>query len=434
MRSNQKRCVSVLLSGTLLCMAGCSSSTQTEPTDTAGITELPPLVTTASQTQLSIEETAAETTEPVLEEPLFQSELVSWELPETLGSLKAVRTREDVVYLLGIQQDDTQQLTGQLYYASATDEPTFALLYPSANEADFVGLTDFDVLSDGTICGLICENTNTIPYDDPEFDPETFDWDAYYENYATQYRLVWYNESGCVTQSLWLSTLLELDQTARQTMAFTGVRCDTSGQIYLTATIDDQEYLMALDDNENLCMIQGSSSKMLALESGYQWLRCADEGMLLLERDAETDEMALYHIVVTDDALWKTQVDTPQHLTFDTVAAEDTQETGWFGFWNEIGIYRIADKNAEPQLLYHWDDLHLHAADVAQALLLSDSRVLLASYSAQSALALSLVKPVKAETETKPSTTPTSPQPEQPAGNDSPPIATPLTTMTSVQE
>ena len=80
MRSNQKRCVSVLLSGTLLCMAGCSSSTQTEPTDTAGITELPPLVTTASQTQLSIEETAAETTEPVLEEPLFQSELVSWEL------------------------------------------------------------------------------------------------------------------------------------------------------------------------------------------------------------------------------------------------------------------------------------------------------------------------------------------------------------------
>ena len=54
-----------------------------------------------------------------------------------------------------------------------------------------------------------------------------------------------------------LSTLLHLDQESKQTMVFTSVRCDAADHIYLTATIDEQEYLMALDSQGNLCPVQG---------------------------------------------------------------------------------------------------------------------------------------------------------------------------------
>ena len=104
-----------------------------------------------------------------------------------------------------------------------------------------------------------------------------------------------------------LSTLLHLDQESKQTMVFTSVRCDAADHIYLTATIDEQEYLMALDSQGNLCPVQGYSTDMLEVASAFQWVRSSTGGMLLLEQDANGSS-ALSHIVVTDGALWKTQV------------------------------------------------------------------------------------------------------------------------------
>lgn len=431
MRGNRNRCMFALLLGILFCAAGCSANPQAEESNNVRTTELPPLITTDPDMQSSVTETTIQTTTTPAE-PSYIAQLESWEFPEEFGALKEVRSYQGEIYLLGVRQDDTQQMKSRIYRATAESEPVFTPLFSDADEADFIGLTDFDILSDGTICGLICENTNVIPYEDPTFDAETFDWDTYYENYATQYRLVWYNESGQVTQSLWLSTLLELNQTARQTMAFTSVRCDTSDQIYLTATIDEQEYLMALDNNENLCTIQGSNSNMLALDSGYQWLRCGEQGMLLFEKETDDDSVQLYHVVMTDDALWKTPISAPDLLTSDVMLAEDTQAKSWYGVWNETGIYRVAEKDAEPELLYSWKDLKLDVTEVADVLLLSDCKALLTSYTAQGELIVQLIVPedygtsVSTEPAAPPQgTTDTQPDPIITA----PPVATPLTTM-----
>lgn len=433
MRGNRNRRMFAMLMGMMVCMVGCSSNVQTETSDDTLTAELPPLVTT------TLDEQTTETTETSVQTTATQAQtaycaqLESIDFPEEFGVLKEVRTYQGEVYLLSIQQDDTQQSLGCIYRMTAEAEPIFTKLFSGADEADFLGLTDFDILLDGTICGLLCENTNTIPYEGPTFDPDTFDWDTYYENYTTQYRLVWYNENGCVTQKMGLSTLLELDQTARQTMAFTSVRCDALDHIYLTATIDDQEYLLALDENENLCTIQGSSSKMLALQSGYQWLRCGEVGMLLWEKDTQ-DTMQLYHMVMTDDALWKTQITYADLMTDQVMLAESAVQDCWYGIWDTVGIYRVAEKRAEPELLYSWKDLKLDSDDVADVLLL-DRKALLTSYTAQGDLTIQLVVPEDDETTTEPATEASQAEesPNQTPAVTSPPVATPLTTMAAAE-
>ncbi|MFQ9094345.1 MAG: hypothetical protein ACLR5S_08685 [Ruminococcus sp.] len=67
---------------------------------------------------------------------------------------------------------------------------------------------------------MICENTDAVPYEDPTFNPDELDWESYYENYATQYQLVWYDKRRGL-QKLGLSHV-GFDETSRQTMAFTG--------------------------------------------------------------------------------------------------------------------------------------------------------------------------------------------------------------------
>lgn len=420
MQLNRKHPICALLLGMLFCTAGCAVNDEISSSKPPAATELPPLVTTApTDTTLAETEETTLSSKAELLEPAFEADLTAWKLPEELGTLQMVRVHNDEVYLLGIQQDEAKQTQSVLFHATADPEPVFTPLFTNANAADFVGLTDFDVLSDGSICGLICEDGNEVPYEDPTFNPDEFDWETYYENYTTQYRLVWYNADGAITQKLGLSTLLDLDETARQTMAFTGVRCDASDHVYLTATIDEEECLMALDGKGNLCPIQGNNAKMLSLESNYQWVRCGTDGMLLLECDVD-DTLKLSHLVITDDSLWKTQISAPDRLAVNTMLAE---MENWYGIWDQDGLYCVSEKNVSPELLYAWDDMHLDVTEVSRVLVLSEAKVLLTTYTTQGNLIVQLIAPEienPVETQTAPAVTDTG------AGQEPPPVATPV--------
>lgn len=428
MQSNRRYRIYALALGMCLCTTGCAANHGEKEPEESALTELPPLVTTAQTETL---QTTVETTlsvETELPEPAFEATVAAWELPEELGTLQTVRVHNGEIYLLGIQQSETQQKS-VLFRATAEEEPEFTPLFDSVNEINFLGLMDFDVLSDGTICGLVCENSNAVPYEDPTFDPQQFDWESYYENYATQYRLVWYNSDGEITQKLGLSTLLDLDEAAKQTMAFTSVRSDASDHVYLTATIDEQECLMTLDDCGNLLPIQGNDSNILSLESDYQWIRCGSDGMLLLEKDAE-ELLQLSHLVITDNTLWKMEISSSELLAVDCVLSEEAEETIWYGFWDENGMYRVAEKNAEPELLYTWGDLGLDAAEVERVLILPETKALLTTYTSQGNLTIQLVTPEVEETEAnteKITETTTIPAKfETKPESTSPPVATPV--------
>lgn len=429
MQSNRRYRIYALALGMCICTTGCAANHGEKELEESALTELPPLVTTA-QTETS--QTSAEMTltlETEFPEPAFEADVTAWKLPEELGTLQTVRVYNGEIYLLGVQHSDTQQQKSILFRASVEEEPVFTPLFDSADEINFVGLTDFDVLSDGTICGLVCENSNAVPYEDPTFDPDQFDWESYYENYTTQYRLVWYNTNGEITRKMGLSTLLDLDESARQTMAFTGIRSDASDHVYLTATIDEQECLMTLDDRGNLLPIQGNDSNIMSLESDYQWIRCGSDGMLLLEKNTE-ESMQLSHLVITDNTLWKTEISSSELLAVGSALAEETEENIWYGFWDENGLYRVAEKNAKPELLYTWNDLGMDAAEVKCVLVLPETKALLTTYTSQGNLTIQLVKPEieeaenstkeTAETVTVPADSETKPD------STSPPVATPV--------
>ncbi len=399
MEFHRKHSVCFLLLGMLFCTAGCTATEQDSTAEKPKkMTDLPPLVTEISTEDTTVEistETTLVTEEAELPEPVYQAKVTAWELPEELGSLQAVRVYQNTVYLLGVRQNAAQQSESVLYCVSEdaeSAEPVFTPLYPNSNASDFVGLTDFDVLSDGTICGLLCENADAVPYEDPTFNPDDFDWESYYENYATQYQLVWYDKNGVICKKLGLSTLLDLDETSRQTMAFTGVRSDASDHIYLTATIDESDCLMALDGNGNLCPVQGNHKNMLSLESDYQWIRCSSDGMLLLECDAE-DVQHLSHVVVTDGALWKTQTAVPERMTADTMLAESENDDFVYGIWNATGLFRMSAKNALPELLYRWSDARVDFSKLERVMMLPEEEVLLSAYTAQGNLSLELLEP-----------------------------------------
>lgn len=427
MQSNQRYRIYALALGMCIGTTGCASNHGEKEPKQSALTELPPLVTTA---QAETSQTTAETTlttEAELPEPAFEADVTAWKLPEELGLLQTVRVYNGEIYLLGIQQSEVQQQKSVLFHASAEEEPVFTPLFETADETNFVGLTDFDVLSDGTICGLVCENTDAVPYEDPTFDPDQFDWESYYENYATQYRLVWYNAEGEIVQKMGLSTLLDLDESARQTMAFTGVRSDASDHVYLTATIDEKECLMTLDDCGNLLPIQGNDSNILSLESDYQWIRCGTDGMLLWEKDTE-EALKLSHLIITDNTLWKTEISASELLSVNSVLAEEAEGNIWYGFWDENGLYRVAEKNTAPELLYTWDDLGLDASDVERILILPEIKMLLTTYTSQGNLTIQFVKPETVETETsREEITETRTAPAVPETKPlSPPVATPV--------
>ena len=417
MEFHGKHSVCVMLMGILFCTAGCAATDQGSTANRPKTTDLPPLVTDTSEitAEETKETTSVTTTE--LPEAMHQAKAVSWKLPEELGALQAVRMYGNDVYLLGTRQNEAQQTESVLYHASAVSEPEFVPLYENADVSAFIGLTDFDVLSDGTVCGLLCENADAVPYEDPTFDSDQFDWESYYENYATQYQLVWYDQNGVICKKLGLSTLLDLDETARQTMAFTGVRCDASDHIYLTATIDEAECLMALDGNGNLCPVQGSSGSMLSLESDYQWVRCGTDGMLLWECDTD-DVQHLSHIVVTDGALWKTQTVSPEQMTTETMLAESEEDTLLYGMWNQNGLYGMTAKNAEPELLYHWDDARLDASKIDRVMILPNEQVILTAFTSQGELSIAFLTPDTDASESESDT-------EEPSSDDAP-VATPV--------
>ena len=156
MEFHGKHSVCVLLMGMLFCTAGCAATEQNPSANHTKATDLPPLVTDTSEeiTDAEPEETVS-VTETTPAEALYKAKAAAWKMPEELGTLQTVRIYEDDVYLLGTRQNDLQQTESVLYHAKADTEPEFAPLYANANASAFVGLTDFDVLSDGTICGLI---------------------------------------------------------------------------------------------------------------------------------------------------------------------------------------------------------------------------------------------------------------------------------------
>lgn len=424
MQRNKSHRVYAFLLGMLFCTTGCAANQDSSENESSAVTDLPPLVTTTEE-EIETSETTELPVTTELAEPAFDADIFAWKMPDELGNLKTVRCYNGDIYLLGIQQEEeADQNKGILFRASAEADPEFVPLFPNADSANFSGLTDFDVLSDGTICGLLCENSAEVPYDDPNFNPDTFDWESYYENYATQYRLVWYNSVGAVTQRLGLSTLLDLDETARQTMSFTSIRCDSSDQIYLTATIDERDYLMALDKNGNLCPVQGASNYVVELESAYQWVRSGTNGMILWEVDAE-ENAELSHLVVTDSALWKTEIVQEDTMSpTDTMLIESTTADALYGIWNQTGLYRVSEKRAVPDLLYTWNNLRLNNDTVSNILFLSESCALLSAYDTQGNLSLELITPKEDETTTEPDV----PQDTHasPSETTPPPVATPV--------
>lgn len=423
---------SALLVGLFLCTTGCASTTGApEQTEESSVAALPPLVTTTETEEISLAETTVSTMETEPSEPRYSGMLAEWKLPEEMDSLQTVRFRNHEIYILGLEQDEMQQTYGVLFWASPEQDLEFRALFPSAESTSFSGLMDFDVLSDGTICGLLCEGTGTISFNDPNFDPNTFDWEAYYENYITQYQLVWYDSTGIIVQKLGLSTLLDLDENAKQTMTFTGVRCDASDQIYLTATIDDQECLMALDAQGNLCPVQGHSSYMLSLNTPFQWIRNGTDGMLLLEEDAE-DGYTLSHVIVTDGALWKTQYSMPEGIAVDenTLFAEQPFGKTQYGVWNEVGLYHISDENSEAELLYSWDALHLNTEEIADVLLISESNALITTYTPYGNKQLQLLVPEEMISETEPVSEETQSSSQTDTHSETP-MATPISTTES---
>lgn len=399
-----KTILSISVVGLLIGSVGCNGSEIPAHLDSSdAITELPPLVTTSSVSTEALDTSVTETTvaqaQEMEEMPLYHSVVREWTLPETLEELYQIRVQKERVYLLGAyHEEETQKVQSVLYYAQVGDTPEFVPLFDQADESDFMGLTDFTVLSDGTICGLLCTNAEEVPYEDPNFHPDTFDWESYYENYMTQYQLVWYNERGQIAKKLGLSTVVTLDESDRQTMAFTGVQCDSEDNLYLTATIHEEDCLMALDATGNLRPIQGKSSQQLPLSSYYQWGRCAKGGMLLLEKD--TDEAYhLYHVVITDEALWKTEMETTALLSEQTILANTEPSNIWLSFWDAVGIYQIADPDDMPQLLYQFKEMHLDAEDVAGVYVLPDDSMILTLYNAQGGLSLEYIVPEAEEVE-----------------------------------
>lgn len=383
-----------LLMGLLLCTAGCATETSASVTETEeqSSMELPPLVTTALAEETDVSATETQLSTEIKQVPLFSGEISDWELPAELGTLQSIRFSDGKLYLLGVQQQESGQGSGVLFCTPAQAEPEFQMLYPDADPAGFSGLTNFDVLSDGTVCGLICQNATEIPYEDSDFDPDTFDWETYYENYATQYHLVWYDAAGTVIRKMGLSTLLHLDQESKQTMVFTSVRCDAADHIYLTATIDEQEYLMALDSQGNLCPVQGYSTDMLEVASAFQWVRSSTGGMLLLEQDANGSS-ALSHIVVTDGALWKTQVTLADACGGDSLLGESDCAEFWYGVAGAGGLYGVASQQSQAELLYTWGDLSMKREELEHMLLLPDQCAVAAVYTTRGDLALELISP-----------------------------------------
>lgn len=144
--------------------------------------------------------------------------------------------------------------------------------------------------------------------------------------------------------------------------------------------------------------------------------------------------MQLYHMVMTDDALWKTQITYADLMTDQVMLAESAVQDCWYGIWDTVGIYRVAEKRAEPELLYSWKDLKLDSDDVADVLLL-DRKALLTSYTAQGDLTIQLVVPEDDETTTEPATEASQAEesPNQTPAVTSPPVATPLTTMAAAE-
>ncbi len=381
--------LSLFLAGMMFCLIGCTNHDEGNTSDTSGMTELPPLLTSKQTTtsDVTFSESATVQAEPA--DPIYYHGVTSqWNLPAVMQELYRVRVYHDTIYILGASYDEeTNEIKSILYWAKVEEDPEFKPVYENYTDSIFNGLIDFDVMSDGTLCGLLCENANEVPYEDPTFHPDEFDWEHYYENYATQYQLAWYSDAGQIIHKLGLSTLLELDESASQTMAFTGMRCDGEDHVYLTATIDEKEYLMALDENFNLCPVQGSSSKVLSLQSNYKWIRCEKDGMLLYEENNE-NERFLYHMILTDGTLWKTTVETPEYFPIKGEIAESFQKNIWYGIWNATGLYQMSNEKSEPQLLYDFSKVHIDGNDVDDVYILSEDKVIFTVYTSQGNLSL----------------------------------------------
>lgn len=420
MYGNRNCRVCTLVLGAVLCVTGCTGADHSNTSKQAA-TELPPLITSADSDES--EAVSENDTKPQEEAdlPAFQGKATQWKLPEELGSVQVIRYYDGCVYLLGQYQNEDELTKSVLFRAAVQPEPQFSQLFSGDAAENMQGMVDFTILSDGTICGLICENSTAVPYDDPDFDPNEFDWESYYENYSTQYRLVWYNADGTVSRKMGLSALLDMDESTKQTLVYTSVRSDASDRVYLTATVDEKDYLMALDGNGNLCAVQGVNENTLQLTPVYQWVCSGESGMLLWEKQAD-NAMCLSHVIVTDGALWRTPITAAPQMTEKTMLAESAEKEVCYCFWDTLGIYQVADKNTEPILLYSWKELGVSPEDIDRALLLPAQQVLFAVYSAQGALSVQLITPSETESEKQTGTSDTAPDP----GTETVPVATPV--------
>lgn len=387
------RRISAMLFGIAICLTGCSSTSSDEESANTAETNLTSIDTeeTTSTTQAETEETTSAT----LDDPLYTAQVYTYDFPEEYGTLQTMRVCEDNVYVLSYQETDQDETVGVLLQMNITDvsNVTYTPLFPGADDDDFAGLQDFDVLSNGTICGLICDDATLMSY------VTEGEEDTYTQDTASQYHLVWYNADGSIVQKLGLSTLLDDDIVSTQTVIFTSIHCDNDDQIYLTAVIDDQNYVMALDDNETLCVVQGSGAEMLEIDADYQWISSASEGILLLE---EGENATLYHLTVENGVLWGTEVTMSEEMPTQFQLAESQDSEISFGITDDGGIYAVPEKGEDPVLLYTWEDADLDIDDVHGAILLCDGQVILTYYTDGTTLAIEILEPQSdEETETE---------------------------------
>lgn len=417
-RIEKGKCISVVLAGVMVALTGCGaeSSSTAEQTETTAV-ELPPLVT-ESDTQGEEEETIVTTTCSLPIEESYPVETSSWELPSEMGEIQTVHCYGESIYVLGIVQDKEQaQSSGIIYQTNTASDEDLTRVYDTEEDTNFIGLTDFDVMSDGTICGLICDS-NTILVGNEE---EDIDWETYYSDNPVQYRLVWYDQNGQISKKIGLSSVLNTLADDQQVTAFTGVRSDDADHIYLTATVEDREYLMALDDKGNLCPVQGNSQYAIELDGSWQLMRSGKGGMLLSESDSE-GAYSCSHIVVTDGALWKTQTATEGEHWNDGVLAEDATEQDTMSFWNQYGLYRSTSNTTE--LLFSWNSAKVDQDSVTQVMILSETDAVVKACTSGGNTELMLVHlDINNETES----TLTEGEDAQLNGNNSVPVATPTT-------
>ncbi len=328
MRKNHlRRGIIFLLGVSIVGLCGCGDSEENNLAETQEQAD----TTVATATSIITTSATQETSEEVMAipEPDYTGiEVVTWELPEGTNTVESACYHDGCVYLLCTMDG------GWTIYASNWGVTSRFTAVLSEDVGEIIG---FDVGDDGKIYVLVEQNEAEM--------------------------LLTLAGKGQIEKRTPLSGMIDGD------VAYTGVECDASGNIYLTARLAGENCLCALDAAGNICSIQGNSGVTITLDDTHYLTRGGADGVMLWER-SEGRELVLYRLEVTAGALWKTQVTMID--TIGETATPTRQSVAWSGYWDEAGIWCVREKEDSATLLYAWDDLGIDYTGVEGVILVED--------------------------------------------------------------